>query len=83
MVDIKIISVIAILCLMCNYSVCDDVQESPLHCPDLKPQNNVSIDQVGVAKISSIQNKVNSFVSLNFIPGSWILVRKSNYHASR
>lgn len=49
MVKMKIIGFITILMLMCNYIECDDTQEeSPSSCLDLKPQNNVDIDQVGV-----------------------------------
>lgn len=61
MVKMKIFGIISILFLMCNNIGCDDVQESPSFCADLKPQNSLVVDQVGGVAIKKIcsQNKIN------------------------
>lgn len=45
----KVIGFVTILLAMCKYIECDNVpQQQPLFCSDLKPQNQVDIDQVRV-----------------------------------
>lgn len=44
----KFLGIITILFFTCNYIKCDDIDVSPSSCVDLKPQNQVDIDQVGV-----------------------------------